>query len=60
MQVGQIAFLLRRGPSLVQAYLDLLAECRHDRNMEYHLKELLRIGSCGGEKKTARGRSTHE
>jgi DNA-binding CsgD family transcriptional regulator len=60
MQVGQIAFLLRRGPSLVQAYLDLLAECQRDRNMEYHLNELLRIGSCGGEKKIARGRSAHE
>jgi len=60
MQVGQIAFLLRRGPSLVRAYLDLLAECRRDRNMNYHLKELLRIGSCGGEKKIPRGRSAHE
>jgi DNA-binding CsgD family transcriptional regulator len=60
MQVGQIAFLVRRGPSLVQAYLDLLAECQRDRNMEYHLNELLRIGSCGGEKKIARGRSAHE
>jgi DNA-binding CsgD family transcriptional regulator len=60
MQVGQIAFLVRRGPSLVQSYLDLLAECQRDRNMEYHLNELLRIGSCGGEKKIARGRSAHE
>jgi DNA-binding CsgD family transcriptional regulator len=60
MQVGQIAFLLRRGPSLIQAYLDLLAECQRDRNMAYHLDELLRIGSFGGEKKTARGRSAHE
>jgi hypothetical protein len=60
MEVGQIAFLLRRGPSLVQAYLDLLAECKRDRNMKYHLDELLRIGSCGNEKKIARGRSAHE
>jgi DNA-binding CsgD family transcriptional regulator len=60
MQVGQIAFLLRRGPSLVKAYLELLAECQRDRNMEYHLNELLRIGSCGGEKKIAHGRSAHE
>lgn len=60
MQVGQIAFLLRRGPSLVQAYLDLLAACRRDRNREDHLKELLRIGSCGGEKQITRGRSAHE
>jgi Protein of unknown function (DUF1670) len=60
MDVGQIAFLLKRGYSLVQAYLDLLAECKRDRNMEYHLNELLRIGSCGGEKKIASRRTTHE
>jgi DNA-binding CsgD family transcriptional regulator len=33
LQVGQIAFLLRRGPSLIRAYLDLLDECQRDRNM---------------------------
>jgi DNA-binding CsgD family transcriptional regulator len=60
MEVGQIAFLLRRGPSLIRTYLDLLAECRRDRNMAYHLDELLRIGSGGGEKKIARGRAAHE
>jgi hypothetical protein len=60
MEVSQIAFVLSRGSSLVQAYLDLLAECQHDRNMKYHLDELLRIGSCGGEKKIARGRAAHE
>jgi DNA-binding CsgD family transcriptional regulator len=53
MQVGQIAFLLRRGPALIKAYLDLLAECKTDRNMSYHLDELLRLGSCGVEKKVA-------
>jgi hypothetical protein len=60
MQAGQIAFLLRRGISLIKAYLDILEECQRDRNMDYHLDELLRIGSCGVEKKIARGRSTHE
>jgi hypothetical protein len=60
MDVGQIAFLLRRGSSLIQAYLDLLAECQRDRTMKYHLDELLRIGACGGEKKIARGRAAHE
>src|SRR6202042_2936002 len=45
MQPGQIAFLLRRGVSLVNAYLQILEECRRDRNMAYHLDELLRIGS---------------
>jgi DNA-binding CsgD family transcriptional regulator len=53
MQVGPIAFLLRRGPALIQAYLDLLAECKADRNMAYHLDELLRLGSCGVGKKAA-------
>jgi len=51
MEVGQIAFVLNRGSSLVQAYLDLLGECQRDRNMKYHLNELLRIGSCGGAQK---------
>jgi len=60
MQVGQIAFLLRRGPALIRAYLEILDECRRDRNMAYHLDELLRIGSCGSEKKSAGGRSAHE
>jgi hypothetical protein len=60
MEPGQIAFLLRRGLSLVKAYLELLAECQRDKNMKYNLDELLRIGSCGGEKKRTRGRSAHE
>lgn len=60
MQVGQIAFLLQRGRSLVQAYLKILIECKDDRAMAYHLDELLRIGSCGGEKKITRGRPAHE
>src|SRR6516162_2619673 len=55
MQPGQIAFLLRRGVSLVKAYLKILAECKRDRNMEYHLKELLRIGGGDGEKKSLVG-----
>jgi DNA-binding CsgD family transcriptional regulator len=60
MQAGQIAFLLRRGVSLIKAYLTILAECKRDRNMAYHLDELHRIGSCGGEKKITGGRSAHE
>jgi DNA-binding CsgD family transcriptional regulator len=52
MEVGQIAFLLRRGPGLIQRYLELLAECRKDKNMSYHLQELLKIGQAGaGSKK---------
>ena len=51
MEVGQIAFLLRRSRGLVQRYLELLGACERDKNKRYHLDELLRIGrSAGGEK----------
>lgn len=52
MQVGQIAFLLHRGKGLVQQYLDIMTECESDKNMGYHLEELLRLGTCpnGGKK----------
>jgi hypothetical protein len=59
MQVGQIAFLLRRGVGLIERYLELLAECQADKNMAYHLDELLRLGTCGGGKKGAGRRPTH-
>ena len=55
MDVDEIAFVLHRGRSLIEGYLELLAESEGDRNREYHLQELLRLGSCGGEKKAARG-----
>jgi DNA-binding CsgD family transcriptional regulator len=55
MQVGQIAFLLRRGRGLIGKYLDILAECESDKNMAYHLAELMRLG--GGEKGASGGRS---
>ncbi len=55
MQVGQIAFLVRRGKGLVQKYLDLLKSCKADKNMMYHLDELLRIGVPGNGKKKAGG-----
>lgn len=51
MEVGQIAFLLRRGAGLVRRYLELLTECEADKNMTYHLDELLRLGTCGGGEK---------
>ena len=60
MQVGQIAFLLRRGPALIQAYLDLLAECKPDRNMAYHLDELLGSDRAAAKKNRPRGRPAHE
>jgi DNA-binding CsgD family transcriptional regulator len=52
MQVGQIAFLLRRSKSLISKYVDLLQRCKEEKNMAYHLDELKRIGS-GGEKNQA-------
>lgn len=55
MQPGQIAFLLRRGKGLIQQYLELLAECEKDKNLAYHLDELLRLGCVGGGKKGASG-----
>jgi hypothetical protein len=55
MQAGQIAFVLRRGRSLIRQYLELLQECEQDKNMAYHLDELLRLGNCGeGGKRTPR------
>ena len=57
MQVGQIAFLLRRGKALVQQYLDIMSECESEKNMSYHLEELLGMGTCSkGEKKSGRRR----
>ena len=54
MQAGQIAFLLRRGKGLIQRYLELLKECRRDKNLRYHLEELLKIGQAGAWKKGAK------
>jgi predicted transcriptional regulator len=57
MQVGQIAFLLRRGKALVQQYLEIITECESDKNMSYHLEELMRLGTCSkGGKKSSRRR----
>lgn len=44
LQIGQIAFLLRRGRALIQQYVDLLAQCQKDKNYAYHLAELLHVG----------------
>ena len=52
MQAGQIAFLLRRGKGLIRQYLTLLSECEQDKNLAYHLDELLRLGCVGREKKS--------
>ena len=55
MQAGQIAFLLRRSRKLVEEYIDLLHECEADKNMAYHLDELLHLGQGSGGK-NGRGR----
>jgi DNA-binding CsgD family transcriptional regulator len=44
MEAGQIAFVLRRGKGLIRQYLELLLECESDRNLAYHLEELMRLG----------------
>jgi len=55
-QVGQIAYLLRHGKGLIQHYLDLLSQCTTDKNMSYHLEQLLQVGYCRmGGKKAAGG-----
>jgi hypothetical protein len=41
LQAGQIAFLLRRSPGLIDKYLVLLDACLTDDNRRYHLEELL-------------------
>lgn len=55
MQVGQIAFLLRRGKGLVQSYLNLCSESQTERNRTYHLEELLRIGTATEKKGPSKG-----
>ena len=57
MQVGQMAFLLRRGKGLIQQYLDLITKCESDKNMGYHLEELMRLGTCSKTEKKATRRT---
>jgi hypothetical protein len=60
MQVGQIAFLLRRGKALIQQYLDIITECESDKNMSYHLDELMRLGTCSNRGEKSDGRGQHD
>ena len=57
MSAGEIAFLLRRGRSLIERYLELLAESEADPNRAAHLEELLRLGQAGGKKGATGGGS---
>jgi hypothetical protein len=59
LEVGQIAFLLRRGPSLVRQYIELFEACRGDKNQVYHLEKLLNLGQVRRGKKSARGGRRH-
>ena len=54
ISASQIAFLLARGRSLINSYLDLLSKAREDENSGYHLEQLLSLGqpiSVRGQKK---------
>lgn len=45
LEPSQIAFLLDRSRGLIDSYLELLAACRKDKTMAYHLAELLALGA---------------
>lgn len=51
MQPGQIAFLLRRGKTLVEEYLALAKSVHGDTNRQYHLNELLALAGAGGKRR---------
>ena len=53
-EVGQIAFLLKRGRKLIEQYLELLKECESDKIMRYHLEEIMRLGNTPKGKKNNR------
>lgn len=54
MQPSQIAFLLGRGRSLIDRYLELLTQCEQDKNFKYHLDQLIQLGQVRpSEKKRA-------
>jgi Protein of unknown function (DUF1670) len=41
---SQIAFLLGRGRSLIDRYLELVAQCQEEENFKYHLDQLIHLG----------------
>ena len=47
MEPGQIAFLLRRGRSLIEQYLAIINNAAMDKNRQYHLDELLKADGRG-------------
>ncbi len=54
LHAAQIAFLLGHGRSLVERYLQIVDDCKMDKNKSFHLEELLRPTSPGLEKKAAK------
>jgi hypothetical protein len=44
---SQISFLLGRGRSLIDRYLELIAQCQEDENFKYHLDQLIELGHLG-------------
>ena len=51
IDISQIAFLVNRSELLTGRYLDLIKECQLNKNMRYHLDEMLRLGCARGKKK---------
>jgi len=58
MMPSQIAFLLDRSRGLIDSYLALLADCRKDKTLDYHLAELLALGT--PKKTMPRPREVHQ
>ena len=58
----QIAFLLGRSRSLIERYLQLIAQCEEDQNLKYHLDQMIELGQIGpnrSQKKQWMHRSIH-
>lgn len=51
LEPAQIAFLVRRGKSLVSKYLELAGQSENDKNQAYHLSRMLELGQVQLEKK---------
>jgi len=54
LHVAQIAYLLGHGRSLIESYLQIIDDCKLDKNKAFHLEELLRPATPGVEKKASR------
>jgi DNA-binding NarL/FixJ family response regulator len=52
---AQIAFLLGRGPGLIDRYLELLHASRENPDYLYQLEQMLQRGAISGKKKRAKG-----